>query len=571
LKAIAACEPPKTPFQHRFVDGLNLSGGEVDELKMVVSAMLLPPHPSSIQKTCAHERVVVEDSKRVGTGKPLADNGSGSSNGKALTRRPQNGGRASQAAEVCRVSDGPDAPSSSFATRTESAALVSTSIGGLYKHLNQSVGSKRVPGVDPINDGIDSSDSGDCDSGGNSSDSDADDDGGGARSYANEMSAVESDESDEDNEDVRAGGPVRIIEQFDTSTGKVLGRWPPAPAASRGLGLSSTSVRKVLRGCSAQIGPPRRVAIGRKVDAEDSESAQEAASGEEQQDEDEAAQPKWMVEQLNADTDEVLSRWPSISAADSGFGLSDNGVGHVLCGKEDHTRNEGAASDTAHGKTAALAPAANAASVMSVPPTTAAGETEASTTGVVNTAAARAVATQGACLCMGGTGQYDCHRAWFSARPMKERIFSCTAPSAALPPTTRGVATATPPTTEPTTEPSTEPLTEPSTEPAAKSVVGTPSAPPAEAEWTCSVCTLDNVYARAVCLLCGGPRPIVAMPTRNRPVMKRVATEALRVEDADEAPPPHVPKKRVRVLQELASHNSRGLQEDAGGIIGGNP
>ena len=61
------------------------------------------------------------------------------------------------------------------------------------------------------------------------------------------------------------------------------------------------------------------------------------------------------------------------------------------------------------------------------------------------------------------------------------------------------------------------------------------------------------------------------MPTRNRPVMKRVATEALRVEDADEAPPPHVPKKRVRVLQELASHNSRGLQEDAGGIIGGNP
>ena len=362
LKAIAACEPPKTPFQHRFVDGLNLSGGEVDELKMVVSAMLLPPHPISIQNSSAHERVVVEDSKRVGTGKPRADNGSGSSNGKALTRRPQNGGRASQATEVCRVSDGPDAPSSSFATRTEAAALVSKSIGGLYKHLNQSVGSKRVPGVDPINgwlcrpardgaggkresragdDGIDSSDSGDggnssdyVDSGGNSSDSDADDDGGGARSNANEMSAVESDESDEDNEDVRAGGPVRIIEQFDTSTGKVLGRCPPAPAASRGLGLSSTSVRKVLRGCSAQIGPPRRVAIGRKVDAEDSESAQEAASGEEQQDEDEAAQPKRMVEQLNADTDEVLSRWPSISAAGRGVGLSDNGVGHLLCGPQ---------------------------------------------------------------------------------------------------------------------------------------------------------------------------------------------------------------------------------------------
>ena len=288
------------------------------------------------------------------------DDGSGSSNGKAPTRRPRSGCRA--ATEVRRVSDGPDAPWVSFATRTEAAAMVGTALGPICKHLNQSGGSKRVPGVDPINgwlcrsardgaggkresragdDGGDSSDSGDggnssdCDGDGNSSDSDADDDGGGASSDANEMSAVESDESDEDNEDVRAEEPARIIEQLDASTGKVLGRWPSAPAASRGLGISSSSVGNVLRGTSRTAGGFKwRVAIVRKVDAEDSESAQEAASGEEQQDEDEAAQPKRMVEQLNADTDEVLSRWPSISAAGRGVGLSDNGVGHVLCGPQ---------------------------------------------------------------------------------------------------------------------------------------------------------------------------------------------------------------------------------------------
>ena len=123
--------------------------------------------------------------------------------------------------------------------------------------------------------------------------------------------------------------PTLVVEQRDAETGVLLARWPSAADTGRSVGLSRTNVGNALRGQNRTAGGFRwshAISLGEGARAE---SVQE----EDEDDEDGAAKPKRVVEQLDG-AGAVLARWPSATSAARGLGIYRDSVSAVLRGEQ---------------------------------------------------------------------------------------------------------------------------------------------------------------------------------------------------------------------------------------------
>ena len=131
---------------------------------------------------------------------------------------------------------------------------------------------------------------------------------------------------------------LTTTEQLDAATGQVLGRFVTVATANRNLGLCN--VGKALSGGQRTAGGFKwrylrgKDEIEDKDDVEDEEAEEEEEEEEQEEDgaeEEEGAEGD--IEQLDADTGEVITRYSSSNAADRALGLSHDVVAKVLRGQ----------------------------------------------------------------------------------------------------------------------------------------------------------------------------------------------------------------------------------------------